>query len=85
MIYEPVRHEGESRPAYLDRFERTAHSTWVALTPEEWTAILAHVRTADFPEPASVWAQLGRDAGFLDVRDLFTDPTGLFVVFCFGP
>jgi len=28
LIYEPVRYEGESRPAYLDRFEQTAHSTW---------------------------------------------------------
>jgi hypothetical protein len=36
LIYEPVCHEGESRPAYLDRFEQTNHSTWAALTPEEW-------------------------------------------------
>ena len=85
LIYEPVRHEGESRPAYLDRFEQTNHSAWAALTPEEWAAILAHVRAADFPEPPSVWAQLGRDAGFPDVRDLFTDPTGLYTVFCFRP
>jgi SAM-dependent methyltransferase len=85
LIYEPVRHERESRPAYLDRFEQTAHSIWAALTREEWAAILAHVRAADFPEPPSVWAQLGRDAGFPDVRDLFTDPTGLYTVFCFRP
>src|SRR5439155_15724705 len=85
LIYEPVRHEGESRPAYLDRFEQTAHSTWSAMTPEELTAILAHVRAADFLEPPSVWAQLGRDAGFPDVRDLFTDPTGFYTVFCFRP
>jgi SAM-dependent methyltransferase len=85
LIYEPVRHEEESRPAYLDRFEQTAHSAWAALTPGEWAAILAHVRAADFPEPPSVWAQLGRDAGFPDVSDLFTDPTGLYKVFCFRP
>jgi ubiquinone/menaquinone biosynthesis C-methylase UbiE len=85
LIYEPVRHEGESRSAYLDRFEQTARSTWAALTPEEWATILAHVRAADFPEPPSVWVQLGRDAGFPDVRDLFTDPTGLGIVFCFRP
>jgi hypothetical protein len=53
--------------------------------PEEWATILAHVRAADFPEPPSVWAQLGRDAGFHDVRDLFTDPIGLYTVFCFRP
>jgi SAM-dependent methyltransferase len=85
LIYEPVRREGESRPAYLDRFEQTNHSTWAALTPEERAVILGHVRAADFPEPPSVWAQLGRDAGFPNVRDLFTDPAGLYTVFCFRP
>jgi hypothetical protein len=83
LIYEPIRHEGESRPAYLDRFEQINRSAWAALTPEEWAAILAHVRAADFPEPPSVWAQLGRGAGFPDVCDLFTDPTGFYSVFCF--
>jgi hypothetical protein len=85
LIYEPTRHEGESRPAYLDRFEQVCHSAWAALTPQEWATILAHVRSADLPEPPSVWAQLGRDAGFPNVRELFTDPTGFNKVFCFRP
>src|SRR5262245_1567384 len=85
LIYEPTRHERESRPAYLDRFEQTNRPAWVALTPDEWAAVIAHVRSADFPEPASVWVQLGRDAGFPDVRELFTDPTGLYSLFCFRP
>jgi len=85
LIYEPVCHEGESRPAYLDRFEQINHSGWAALTPDEWAAMLAHVRAADFPESSSVWIQLGRDAGFPDVRDLFTDLTGFYTVFRFRP
>jgi len=85
LIYEPVCKEGESRPAYLDRFEQINHLGWAALTPNEWAAMLAHVRAADFPEPPSVWAQLGRDAGFPDVCDLFTDPTGFYKVFRFRP
>jgi SAM-dependent methyltransferase len=83
LIYEPVCKQGESRPTYLDRFEQINHPLWSALTPDEWAAMLAHVRAADFPEPSSVWAQLGRDAGFCDVRELFTDPTGFYKVFCF--
>ena len=47
--------------------------------------MLAHVRAADFPEPSSVWTQLGRDAGFSEVLELFTDPTGFYTVFCFRP
>jgi SAM-dependent methyltransferase len=85
LMYEPVCREGESRPAYLDRFEQVNHSAWAALTSEEWAAMLGHVRAADFPEPWSVWAQLGRDAGFRDVCELFTDPTGFYKVFCFRP
>ena len=27
-----------------------------------------------------MWAQLGRDAGFPNVRELFTDPTGMYTV-----
>jgi SAM-dependent methyltransferase len=85
LIYEPVRREGESRPAYLARFEQTNRPAWAALTPDEWAAIIAHVRSADFPEPPSVWAQLGRDAGFPEVRELFTDPSGFYTLFCFRP
>ena len=85
LIHEPVCHEGESRPAYLERFEQTNHSAWTALSPTEWAEILAHVEAADFPEPPSVWAQLGRDAGFPNVRELFTDSTGMYAAFCFQP
>src|SRR5215467_10728412 len=85
LIYEPVCHEGESRPAYLDRFEQINRSGWAELTLDEWAAMLAHVRAADIPEPAFVWAQLGRDAGFSDVCALFTDPTGFYTVFRFRP
>src|SRR5215471_2964885 len=85
LIYEPVCHEGESRPAYLDRFEQVNHPLWAALTSDEWAAMLGHVRAADLPEPRSVWTQLGRDAGFTDVHELFTDPTGFYTVFCFRP
>ena len=85
LIYEPIRNEGESRLEYLNRFEHISRFAWPALTLEEWTIILTHVRAADFPEPPSVWAQLGRNAEFSDVRRLFTDPTGLYSVFCFRP
>lgn len=58
LIYEPARREGESRPAFLDRFEQSYRPTWSALTPDEWAIIIVHVRSADFPEPPSTWAEL---------------------------
>jgi ubiquinone/menaquinone biosynthesis C-methylase UbiE len=85
LIYEPFRREGEDRLAYLDRFERTVRPAWSALAPDELDSILRHVRAADFPETPSAWAQLGRDAGFADARELYADPAGLFKVFRFRP
>jgi SAM-dependent methyltransferase len=85
LICEPARREGESRPAFLDRFERSYRATWSALAPDEWAIIIAHVRSADFPETPSAWAELGRQAGFAHVRELFTDPADLLKLFCFRP
>jgi SAM-dependent methyltransferase len=83
LIYEPTRAEGESRAAYLDRFEQTYGDAWAALTADEWRTIVQHVRAADLPEPPSVWEGLGRQAGFRDVRALFTDPGGLMTMYSF--
>ena len=85
LIYEPSRLDGETRPEFLDRFERSYHAAWSALTPAEWTIIWDHVQAADFPEQSSDWAQLGRDAGFTNVRELFTDPADILKVFCYRP
>jgi ubiquinone/menaquinone biosynthesis C-methylase UbiE len=85
LIYEPSRRENESRPQYLDRFEKEYHSAWSVLTPAEWTIIWDHVQAADLPEEASVWAQLGRDAGFNTVHELFTDWANILKVFCYRP
>jgi ubiquinone/menaquinone biosynthesis C-methylase UbiE len=85
LIYEPFRLEGETRAVYLERYEKWSGSVWTALDPEEWIIMWEHVRTADFPEQASVWAQLGRDAGFGHVRELFTDPAGMSKLFSYRP
>lgn len=85
LIYEPCCQEGESRAAYLERAERINHALWTAMTPEEWNILVAHVRSADFPESQAGWTQLARDAGFSHVRALFTDANGLFTAFCFRP
>ena len=45
----------------------------------------AHARAYDFPETASQWQSLGREAGFGRVRELFVAPTNLFRMYCFQP
>ncbi|MBX9622362.1 MAG: class I SAM-dependent methyltransferase [Gemmataceae bacterium] len=85
LVYEPVCGEGEDRPAYFDRFEQTYHPLWPKLTAEEWTAVMTHIRAADYPESPAGWARLGRAAGFAGVRELFTDPAGMVTMFSFLP
>ena len=83
LCYEPVCREGESRADYLDRFEVVYRPLWPAMTPDEWAAIMAHIRGCDYPESPSGWAGLGRAAGYAEVRELFTDPAGMISLFSF--
>lgn len=85
LIYEPARLDGESRAAFLERFERKYHTAWTALTSDEWNIIWEHVKAADFPEQSSDWMQFGRDAGFSIVHELFSDPADILKVYCYRP
>jgi hypothetical protein len=70
----PYRTAGPRAYAQLVR-----HELQISSSDAEGVALhLAHVRTADFPEPPCMWAQLGRDAGFPAVRDLFPEPTDFY-------
>jgi ubiquinone/menaquinone biosynthesis C-methylase UbiE len=54
LICEPTSPDGEDRSGWLRRWERqTQPSLWGALIFEEWAAMAAHVRAADFPETTS--------------------------------
>ena len=82
LIYENASPDGESREAWLRRWdEQKPH--WTAYTPEEWDAVNAHVHASDFPETNSVWHELARSAGFGRVRELFVSPTNLFRLYSF--
>jgi hypothetical protein len=81
MIYEPTLADGEDREAYLDRFCRVNRPAWPFLTDEEWQQIDHHVTTCDFPESASTWLDLGREAGFSKASVVFREPTGFYNVY----
>jgi SAM-dependent methyltransferase len=83
LIYEPTCDDGESRPAYLDRFEKTARHDWTALSGEEFKDAMGHVRGCDLPETASAWAGLGREAGFMRIAELYRSPDELFRLFIY--
>ena len=84
LIYENTSPDGESRVAWLRRWDEQK-LLWTAYTPAEWEYVTAHVHQADFPETVSDWKALGREAGFGTVTQLFASPTDLFRLYAFLP
>jgi cyclopropane fatty-acyl-phospholipid synthase-like methyltransferase len=85
LIFEPASLEGETRASYLERYEKFIEADWTALSPAERNILWTHVRTCDFPEQPSTWLQLGHDAGFTEVTDLFTDAPKFAKVISYRP
>jgi SAM-dependent methyltransferase len=84
LIWEPTTLEGEDRDGWIARFESGSRPLWSSLTDQEWSAMLSHIRAADYPETAATWMRMGREAGFSDARELFVAPTKLARVYCFS-
>jgi SAM-dependent methyltransferase len=82
LIYENASPDGEDREGWLRRWDEQ-RPFWTAYDAEEWDVIWHHVTTADFPETASTWAMLGREAGFERTRELFVAPSDLFRLYSF--
>jgi len=73
LIWEPTLVDGESREEHFDRF--SAHrGAWATLTDDEFAAMEAHMRLADFPESADTWKAIGREAGFSEAEQIFLMP-----------
>jgi ubiquinone/menaquinone biosynthesis C-methylase UbiE len=83
VVCEPASPDDEDRDGWLLRYERLNKPLWTALTPEEWGALIVHVRAADFPETNSRWHSLGHEAGFAEVREMFAAPDDLHRMYCF--
>jgi ubiquinone/menaquinone biosynthesis C-methylase UbiE len=59
-----VRHDGESRGAYIDRLTESMSTDWTGLTVEQRERGVTHVRTSDFPETKSWMLEHVEAAGF---------------------
>jgi SAM-dependent methyltransferase len=84
LVYENTSPDGEDRDGWLRRWD-LQEPDWTGLTADEWRRMTAHVRTYDFPETVSGWRDLGQEAGFGSVRELFVAPGDLFRLFGFRP
>jgi 2-polyprenyl-3-methyl-5-hydroxy-6-metoxy-1,4-benzoquinol methylase len=83
FLYEPTAINGEDRAGYIERFQQTNKRLWSYLTDHEWSQILDHVSTCDFPETAADWLMIGKEAGFSAGYQIFKDPTDLYRLFRF--
>ena len=82
LIYENTSPDGEDRTGWLRRWD-LQEADWKGLTAGEWRRMRAHVRAHDFPETVSRWRQLGLEAHFESVQELFVAPTNLFRLLAF--
>ncbi len=82
LVYENASPDGEEREAWLNRWDRQK-PLWRAFSPSEWQAMATHVHENDFPETATRWHELGREAGFNDIHEVFTAPSNLFRMYSF--
>lgn len=83
IIYEPILLEGEDRSNYYNRFKQTFDIHWSGLTKEEGEFLLEHVRESEKPETSKDWIKLGNEAGFSNVKKVFSEKTGLYELFKF--
>jgi len=83
LLYEPILLPGESRQQYLARFQQINRPLWTELSDDQWQFCWEHVRERDFPETATKWLELGREAGFASAEPLFVDERDLYQLFLF--
>jgi ubiquinone/menaquinone biosynthesis C-methylase UbiE len=82
VIYEDTSADDESRDDWMTRWDMQIPQ-WTAYTEQEWNYVTAHVHTSDFPETDSKWRQLGTQAGFTSITELYEAPSRLFRVYSF--
>jgi ubiquinone/menaquinone biosynthesis C-methylase UbiE len=72
-VIDVFRQEGESREAYLQRWEDNARTNFAALSDAEKDTLIDHVRSSDYPESLSTYQTIGNRAGFRYVDSLAED------------
>jgi ubiquinone/menaquinone biosynthesis C-methylase UbiE len=72
-VIDVFMNEGESRPAYFERWRNHAKQTFMMLSAGELEALLEHVHRCDIPETVSSYDRFGRSAGFTSVDSIRED------------
>ena len=84
LVFENTSPDGETRAQWMARSDQQATLWATAYTPDEWASMRNHYRSADFPETNSSWRELGHEAGFSTVLEIYRTPTDLYRVYSFA-
>jgi ubiquinone/menaquinone biosynthesis C-methylase UbiE len=68
-----VRHDDESRDAYIDRLTQVMQNDWTALPADQRAKACAHVRESDFPETGRWMLEHVQAAGFRLANTILDD------------
>lgn len=84
LAHDPLLKEDEDRTGFIERLERHGHQHWQFLTPEEMAVAGRHWRQHGHQEPYSALQTMGYQAGFSEVRLLWSDPQAFYGLVLFA-
>jgi SAM-dependent methyltransferase len=70
ILVDVMREEGKARPEYLDDYNGSVATEWMALTRSERDQVQEHITNCDFPETPTALQELARNAGLKNSRRL---------------
>jgi hypothetical protein len=83
LAHDPMLLENEDREAFIARLEGHGRANWTFLTDDDLSVACRHWSEHGHQERFSTLRDFGLDAGFADVRILWTDPDDFYGLLCF--
>jgi len=83
LAHDPMLLENEDREAFIARLEGHGRANWTFLTDDDLSVACRHWSEHGHQEKFSTLRDFGLDAGFADVRILWTDPDDFYGLLCF--
>ena len=83
LAHDPMLQENEDRQAFITRLEDYGRANWLFLTADDLSVACRHWSEHGHQERFSTLRDVGLEAGFVDVRMLWTDPDDFYGLLCF--
>jgi hypothetical protein len=84
LAYDIVRHNHETREAFLKRNWDIYKTNWTEMTKPELMLFHDHIFANDYPESLETLDKLAKKNGFKQLKSLFRDNDDIFELCCFS-